>query len=181
MEGQFETRTRAPLRLGGLVDHAARKTRYAIEIPGGLSFIAFDDPDATVRGLNDFPEADWPSPVVHIAHQVMVGIGMSAAALAAWIVVAWWRARRRGGRLGENPWLLRALVVFGPLGFVAIEAGWTVTEVGRQPWVIYGVLRTSAAVTPMPGLIVPFTTFTLLYLGLAAAVVAILRRQVRKT
>jgi cytochrome d ubiquinol oxidase subunit I len=181
MEGQFETQKGAPLRIGGLVDHAARKTRYAIEIPGGLSFIAFDDFGATVRGLEEFPEADWPSPVVHIAHQVMVGIGTTCAALAAWVVFAWWRERKRGGGVPLHPWLLRALVLAGPLGFVAIEAGWTVTEVGRQPWVIYGVLRTSQAVTPMPGLIVPFTTFTLLYCGLAAAVVAILLRQVRKT
>jgi cytochrome d ubiquinol oxidase subunit I len=186
MEGQFRTEAHAPLRIGGIVDHAARKTRYAIEIPGGLSFIAFEDFDATVRGLEDFPEADWPSPVVHYAHQIMIGIGMSCAALAAWVVLVFLRKRRRrrdptSSIVPDDRWLLRALVVAGPLGFVAIEAGWTVTEVGRQPWVIYGVLRTAASVTPMHGLVAPFVTFTLLYLGLAAAVVAILRRQVQKT
>ena len=178
MEGQFRTERRAPLRLGGIVDHEARTTRYALELPGGLSFIAFDDFDATVQGLEDFPEADWPSPIVHYAHQIMVGIGMSCAALAAWVIVAFVRNRRR---VPDGKWLLRALVLAGPLGFVAIEAGWVVTEVGRQPWVVYGVLRTADAVTPMPGLIVPFVTFTLLYLGLAAAVVAIIVRQVKKT
>jgi cytochrome bd ubiquinol oxidase subunit I len=177
MEGQFETEAGAPLRIGGLVDHAARTTRYAIEIPGGLSFIAFDDPGATVRGLDAFPEADWPSPVVHYAHQTMVGIGTLSAGLALVIIALF--ARRR--RLPTPPWLLRALVLAGPLAFVAIEAGWTVTEVGRQPWVIYGVLRTAASVTPMRGLIVPFTTFALVYLGLALAASAILLRQVRKT
>jgi len=178
MEGLFHTQKHAPMSVGGIVDHEARKTRYAVEIPGLLSFIAFDDFDATVQGLEDFPEADWPSPVVHYAHQIMVGIGTACAGLAAWVVLAYLRNKRR---LPTNPWLLRALVLAGPLGFIAIEAGWTVTEVGRQPWVIYGVLRTAAAATPMPGLIVPFVTFTLLYCGLAAAVVAILLRQVRKT
>ncbi len=182
MEGHFETGPRAPLRIGGIVDTQARETTLAIEIPGGLSFIAFDDPDAVVQGLEDFPEADWPSPIVHYAHQVMIGIGFSAAGLAVLIVFLYVRGRRRGLRgPPDSKWLLRALVLFGPLGFVAIEAGWTVTEVGRQPWVIYGVLRTADAVTPMPGLIVPFATFTLLYLGLTVAVVAILRRQIGKT
>jgi cytochrome d ubiquinol oxidase subunit I len=182
MEGLFETQAHAPLALGGYVDTEARETKYAIHIPGLLSFISFDDTKAVVKGLDAFPEADWPSPVVHYAHQVMVGIGTLCAGLAAFAIFVWWRSRKRGGlSIHEHPWLLRGLVLTGPLGFIAIEAGWVVTEVGRQPWVIYDVLRTSASVTPMPGLIVPFVTFTLLYLGLSVAVVAIIARQVRKT
>ena len=85
----------------------------------------------------------------------------------------WWKRRP----LANHPWLLRALVAAGPLGFVAIETGWIVTEVGRQPWIIYGVMRTEAAVTPMPGLVAPFVAFTVLYVFLAIVVFFVLRRQ----
>src|SRR5712664_3083670 len=90
--------------------------------------------------------------------------------LAGWL---WWRRRR----LPDDRWLLRALVAAGPLGLVAIEAGWVVTEVGRQPWIIYGVMRTADAVTPMPALVVPFVTFTMVYLFLSLVLVYVLRRQ----
>jgi cytochrome d ubiquinol oxidase subunit I len=179
MESQFVTERGAPARIGGIPDEDARTVRWAIEIPGGLSFLATGSLDGEVQGLEEFPREDWPSPIVHYAFQVMVAIGGALAALALWVLVAWWRRGRRG--LPDGTWLLRAIVLCGPLGFLAIEAGWTVTEVGRQPWVIYGVLRTADAVTPMPGLVVPFTMFTLLYLGLGVATVAVLWRQVRKT
>jgi cytochrome d ubiquinol oxidase subunit I len=78
----------------------------------------------------------------------------------------------------DSKWFLRALIAAAPLGFIAIETGWTVTEVGRQPWIIYGVMRTSEAVTPMPGLVVPFITFTVLYIFLAVITVFLLLRQV---
>ena len=94
-------------------------------------------------------------------------------ALAAWSGWLWWKRRT----LADQPWLLRALVAAGPLGFVAIEAGWMVTEVGRQPWIIYGVMRTEEAVTPMPGIAVPFFVFTVIYFFLAGIVVYLLRRQ----
>jgi cytochrome d ubiquinol oxidase subunit I len=175
MEGQYRTEAAAPLRLGGLPDHDARATRYALEIPGGLSWLAFGDRDAVVQGLEAFPRPDWPSPVVHLAFQIMVALGGAMALLAAWAAVRF--ARRR--ELADSRPFLLAAVAAGPMGFLAIEAGWVVTEVGRQPWVIYGVLRTADAVTPMPGLIVPFITFTLIYLGLAAAVILVLWRQVR--
>ena len=93
--------------------------------------------------------------------------------LAIWSGWLWWRRRPLAG----NRWLLRTLVAAGPLGFVAIETGWVVTEVGRQPWIIYGVMRTVAAVTPMPGLVVPFVAFTVLYVFLAFVVFFVLRRQ----
>jgi cytochrome d ubiquinol oxidase subunit I len=83
--------------------------------------------------------------------------------------------------LGESVWLLRALAVVTPFGFIATEAGWTVTEVGRQPWVVQGILRTADAVTPMPGLIVPMTLFSLLYLALGAIVIALITAMVRET
>ena len=177
LEGQFETEVGAPLRIGGWPDERAGRTRFAIEIPRGLSLLAFHDPDARVRGLSDFPRDLWP-PVapVHVGFQVMVALGTTMALVSLWVLVS--VARRR--ELATNGLLLRALAVVTPFGFIATEAGWTVTEVGRQPWVVQGVMRTAASVTPMPGLIVPMLTFTLLYLGLGAIVVALIAAMARE-
>lgn len=175
MEGQFETTRCAPLRIGGWPDPEAQVTRFALEIPCGLSLLVAHDPDAEVRGLSAFPPDERPNTViVHAAFQVMVGIGMLLLALSLWFVGYAWRRRA----LADARWFLMALVAAGPLAFVAIQAGWVVTEVGRQPWVIYGIMRTADAVTPMPGLVVPFTVFTLLYVFLAVIVVVLMRRQV---
>ena len=175
MEGQFTTERGAPLRIGGWPDEAARTTRFALEVPRGLSFLAFADPNAEVQGLDRVPREDWPAvAVVHVAFQVMVGLGTALAALALWATAL--RLRRRD--FSRHPWLLRALVVALPMGFVATEAGWVVTEVGRQPWIVQGVLRTADAVTPMPGLMVPFALFTLLYLFLGVIVVYLLLHQI---
>ena len=163
MESHLQTETGAPLRIGPL------------RIPHGLSLLAFHDPHALVKGLDAFPPADRPPvAVVHLAFQLMVACGLAMAATA--LLGGWMYARRRA--LPDAPWYLRLVTLCGPLGFVAIEAGWTVTEVGRQPWIIHGVMRTSEAVTPMPHLVVPFATFTVLYLFLAVVVVVLLRRQV---
>lgn len=172
MESQFETQRGAPLRLGGIPDEEARRTDFAIEVPGALSFLATNRFDGLVLGLEEFPEEDWPHPIVHYAFQLMVAIGTALALLMAWAAIA----RVRRGAWPERPWFLRTLVASGPLAFVAVQAGWVVAEVGRQPWIAYGLLRTTDAATPMPGMIVPFVTFTLVYLGLAAAVVFVLRR-----
>ena len=176
MEGHFETSSCAPLRLGGWPDEASATTRFALEIPCGLSLLVARDPSAEVAGLDRIPRDEWP-PVapVHVAFQVMVAIGVFLLALSAWAALSAWRGRPPWTR----PWMLRLLVASGPLAFLAIEAGWTVTEVGRQPWIVYGVLRTSDAVTPMPGLVVPFTVFTLLYLFLAGVVGVVLVRLAR--
>jgi cytochrome d ubiquinol oxidase subunit I len=175
MEAHFETTAGAPLTIGGFPDIATGETRYAIKIPYGLSLLAFHDPNAVVRGLNEFPRKDWPNvPIVHIAFQIMVALGTYLALLSLWIA---WRAFRRKD-LCSNRWLLRAIALAAPMGFIAIEAGWTVTEVGRQPWIIQGVLRTADAVTPMPGLVVPFLLFTLLYCFLGVIVAWLLYRQI---
>ena len=178
MEGQFKTEKGAPLRIGGWPDEAKGETRYALEIPRGLSLLAFHDPGAEVKGLEAFPREEWP-PVapVHIAFQVMVGLGSFMALVAAWALAL--MVRRRD--LRAHPWLLRALGVAAPMGFICTEAGWVVTEVGRQPWVIHGVLRTADAVTPMPGLVVPFLAFTLLYCFLGVIVAWLLYLQVIKS
>src|SRR3954467_2238249 len=160
MEAHFETQASAPLTIGGWVDVNRGETRYAIRIPYGLSLLAFHDPHAVVRGLNEFPRENWPNiPIVHAAFQIMVALGSYLALVSLW--AGWMRLRRRD--LTSSRLLLRAIAVGAPLGFLAIEAGWTVTEVGRQPWIINGVLRTADAVTPMPVLIVPFPLFSLLY------------------
>jgi cytochrome d ubiquinol oxidase subunit I len=178
LEGQFATETGAPLRLGGVPDPARHTTRWALEIPYGLSLLAHHDPHARIVGLDDIRRDLWPNTVlVHLSFQVMVacGTGMALLALAAGFLA--WRRRE----LPERRWLLRALVLASPLGVLALEAGWMVTELGRQPWIIQGVMRTRDAVTPMPGLAVPLVTITLVYVALGAIVVALLRRHVIST
>ena len=177
MEGHFETGAWAPLRIGGIPDVERRHTPYAIAIPGGLSVLAHGDPNATVIGLNDIPRENWPPVVaVHVAFQAMVAIGIFLAALALW---AAWLAWRR--TLYQSPTFLRVLAISTPLGFVALEAGWIVTELGRQPWIIQGVMRTSEAVTPMPGLGTSLAIITTIYIGLAAIVTILVRRTVLQT
>jgi cytochrome d ubiquinol oxidase subunit I len=182
MEGQFATEKGAPLRIGGIPDEGAGVTRYSIRIPYGLSILAYNDPSATVKGLNDFPATERPPvAIVHLSFQIMVACGMAMMVVAAWAAWRYWRARARRKKSEtwlSSKWFLRALVLAAPLGFIAIETGWVVTEVGRQPWIIYGVMRTAEAVTPVPGLVVPFITFTLLYIFLAAITVWLLLRQV---
>jgi cytochrome bd ubiquinol oxidase subunit I len=175
METHFETGRRVPLVIGGWPDMATGQTRYALRIPGGLSFLAFHDVDAEVKGLDQVPRSDWPNvPIVHTAFQLMVGLGTFMALVGLWAGVLVFRRRDPCA----SPWFLRALALAAPMGFIAIEAGWTVTEVGRQPWIVYGVLRTADAVTPMPGLIVPFLGFTALYCFLGAIVAWLLYRQI---
>jgi len=167
MEAHFHTQAGADFVLGGIPDAATRTVPYAVLIPDALSLLVYHDPGAEVIGLDRFPEQDWPPvAVVHMAFQLMVGCGMVMAGMACW---SGWRIWRRQ-RLEDDRRLLYALIATAPLGLVAIEAGWVVTEVGRQPWIIYGVMRTSEAVTPMPGLWVPMATFSLLYLILAGIV-----------
>jgi cytochrome d ubiquinol oxidase subunit I len=178
MEAHFETRTRAPLLIGGWPDMERREVDYALRIPGGLSFLAFGDPDAEVKGLEEFPRDQWPHvPIVHVAFQIMVALGTYLALLSLWIVVAVWRRHD----IGSDRRMLAAVALAAPMGFIAIEAGWTVTEVGRQPWIIYGVMRTADAVTPMPGLMYPFLVFTVLYCFLGVIVGWLLYRQILRS
>lgn len=175
MEAHFTTERGAPLTIGGWPDVETRVTRFSIEIPKGLSLLGFHDPNAEVQGLDRVPREDWPSvPAVHVAFQVMIALGSYMALVALWVG---WRALRRRPVVDSRV-LLRAIVFAAPMGFIATEAGWTVTEVGRQPWIVYGVLRTSEAVTPMPGLIVPFLAFTLLYVLLGIVVAVLLHGQI---
>jgi cytochrome d ubiquinol oxidase subunit I len=172
LEGQFRTERGAPLRLGGLPDPDRRETRFALEIPRGLSLLAFHDPDAEVKGLEAFPREAWPNVRhVHLAFQAMVGLGTLLAAVSAgWLLLL---VRRRE----PSRAFLKAIVAAGPAGFLALEAGWLVTEWGRQPYSVWGVLRTADSVTPVGHLAVPFVLFMVLYLFLAVVTAALLRRQ----
>jgi cytochrome d ubiquinol oxidase subunit I len=148
-----------------------------IEIPKLLSLLAFHDPDATVQGLDSVPEDDQPPVgIVKASFRAMVAIGTGLAALGAWFAWVWWRHRRLPG----SPWFHRALVAAGPLSVVALVAGWVTTEVGRQPWVVYEVMRTEEAVTGAGGIPVGFAALGLVYAGLAAVAYVMLRRLSRK-
>jgi cytochrome bd ubiquinol oxidase subunit I len=146
-----------------------------LEIPHGLSLLAFHDPNATVKGLDDFPSADWPNVLaIHISFQLMVGLGslLSAVALLG-AYLNWKRNPITAHRL-----FLWLLVLCGPLGFVALEAGWFVTELGRQPWIVVGILRTKDAVTEFPHLELPFVLVSALYCVLGCIVVWLLAAHV---
>lgn len=175
LEGQFQTESGAPLRIGGLPDAQRRTTRYALEIPHGLSLLAFHNLNATVQGLDDFPEEEWPRVVlVHISFQAMVGLG-SALTLVA--VLGGWLAWRRKPLTAHRAFL-KLLVLCGPLGFMALEAGWMVTELGRQPWIIFGILRTRDAVTKVQHLQIPLFLVSALYCALGVIVVWLLAAHV---
>ncbi len=172
MEGQFRTETGAALQIGGIPDQRARETRYALRIPYVLSILAFENPHAVVRGLDAFPRADEPVVLpVHLMFDTMVGCGSLLLALAAA-----WAVTTRAGASAPALWLRRALVLGGPLAFTAMEAGWMVTEEGRQPWIVTGYLHTRDAVTSAPNLDLAFYGFTLLYLFLATTLAWLLLR-----
>ncbi len=171
LEGLPRTTKGAPIHVLGW--YTDGQVKYGIRIPKLLSLLAFHDPNATVRGLDTVPASDRPPEnVVRVAFQSMVGIGTLLALLGAAFVFV----RLRRGRLPDSPWFYRAVALAGPASLVALIAGWVTTEVGRQPWVVYGVMRTSQAVTGAGGLPIGYAALATVYLGVAIAVVWILRR-----
>ena len=166
-----ETSTDVPLTLGGvLVDG---EVRGAIEVPSLTSLILNFDRSAPIAGLDSVPESDRPPEnVVRISFQLMVGLGLALIALSVWTGLVWWR--RRGSPASK--WWLRAVVAAGPASILALEAGWTTTEVGRQPWIAYDVLRVSDAVTDQPGVSVVLVALIGLYLGLGLSLWFVLAR-----
>jgi cytochrome bd ubiquinol oxidase subunit I len=180
MEGQFLTECGAPLRIGGLPDVDAAVTRYALEIPGGLSFLATGDLTAEIAGLDQFPRDEWPNvAVMHVAFQLMVFSGIAMVLATLWYWTERWTRRSRGRESAISPALLLALVACAPLGFLALESGWVVTEAGRQPWVIYRVMRTADAVTHVDAVGTSLTLFAGLYAGLLVILVFFLRQLAR--
>jgi cytochrome d ubiquinol oxidase subunit I len=174
MEGLYETGDRVPLSLGGL--YYDDQLHYPIEIPWGLSLLIHHDINGVVVGLDAVPVDERPPVnVVHLAYNVMVGIGSALLLLAFLFGWTWWRRRR----IPASPWFLRAVAVSGVAAIVALEAGWITTEVGRQPWIVYGIMRTRDAVSPAPGLFLGFYAVVAIYLGLTALTVIVLRRLAR--
>ncbi|UBU18635.1 cytochrome ubiquinol oxidase subunit I [Nonomuraea gerenzanensis] len=174
MEGQYRTTAGAALSLGGI--YADDELRYALEIPYGLSLLIHHDPDGVVPGLEEVP-ADQRPPVnvVHLAYNTMVVIGTGLLGLALWFGLAWWRRRR----LPHTVWFLRAVAVSGVAAVVAMAAGWITTEVGRQPWIVYGLMRTEDAVSPADGLAWGLAAVVVVYTVLTVFTVVVLRRLAR--
>jgi cytochrome d ubiquinol oxidase subunit I len=177
MEGLQRTQEGAPFTLGGFYDESRGEVRYGIEVPRLLSLLAKHDPNARVIGLESVPVADRPPiNIVRYAFQTMAGIGTGLALLGVIFVWTWYRKRR----LPASPWFFRAVMAAGPLSFVALIAGWVTTEVGRQPWIVYEVMRTEQAVTQANGLAVGYFVLVAVYVSLGAAVVWLLRRLARR-
>ncbi len=176
MEAHFKTEEKAALIIGGIPDEKTETVKYAIKIPGALSFLAHGDFKTEVTGLDKIPQNERPPvAVVHYSFQVMVMLGMAMMGIALLYLFILWRKKR----WLEKRWLLKMFVLAIPAGFIAVEAGWMVTEVGRQPWIIYGFMRTADAVTPMPGIAYSFYIFTAVYLSLSIIVIILLYRQVK--
>lgn len=176
MEAHYETEARAPFIIGGIPDEENETVNYAIKIPGLLSFLAHGDINEPVTGLKDIPKENRPPvAVTHYAFQIMIGLGMLLVGLAIVYFIALWKKKKW---LGKR-WLLWLFVVATPMGYIALEAGWVVTEVGRQPWIIHGIMRTADAVTPMPGIVYSFYLFSAVFASLMLIVVFLLYRQIK--
>jgi cytochrome d ubiquinol oxidase subunit I len=175
MEAHYETATGVPLYIGGIVNEETQEVSYKIEIPKALSFLAFGDFNAEVKGLNDFPKEEHPPvAIVHYSFQIMVGIGTVLMFAGILFLLSLKKIR-----LSTKRWYWLLFTLLTPLGFLAIETGWIVTEVGRQPWIIHGVMKTSEAVTPMPGIQYSFIMYVILYSVLAFTAVFLMNRQIK--
>lgn len=175
LEALYKTSKPADLVIGGIPNDKEERVDYAIHLPGFLSFLAHGDFNAEVTGLDKFAKAERPPVLItHISFQVMVGIGFLLA-LASLLYLTFsikWK------HVLDKKWWLRLIAFTTPLGFIAVEAGWTVTEVGRQPWIIYNVMRTKDAVSTMPGLQYSFYVISTIYLLLTVILVWLMRRQI---
>jgi cytochrome d ubiquinol oxidase subunit I len=172
-EGVFRSEQGAGLNVVGLPVPGEDRTILNVKVPKLLSLLAYHDPHAKVRGLSTFPADERPNASrVRLSFLGMVAIGTALVALGLWV----WLYRRVRGGLPEDRFTLLALVAAGPLAFLALELGWFVTEFGRQPWIVYHVIRTQDAVTTSPGLGAVFFGFLGLYAVLSAATVWLLRR-----
>ncbi len=171
MEGLHKTGTGVPISVGGV--YVDNELRYALNIPYGLSLLVTRDPYGRVIGLDSVPPADRPPVnVTHLSYNAMVGIGTGLLLLALWLGWAWWRRRD----IPRTPWFLRAVAVSGAAAVVALESGWVATEVGRQPWIVYQIQRTSEAVSTAPGLRWGFYAVVAVYVVLTVMTVYVLRQ-----
>jgi cytochrome d ubiquinol oxidase subunit I len=171
LEALHTTGTAVPLSIGGL--YYDDELHYSVEIPWGLSLLVTHDPNGKVLGLDSVaPDLRPPVNVVHLSYNIMIGIGSALLLLALWLGWSWWRRRSPPGSV----WFLRAVALAGPAAVLAMETGWMCTEVGRQPFIVYGVLRTADAVSPAPGLYLGFYAVLVIYVVLTALTVWVLRR-----
>jgi cytochrome d ubiquinol oxidase subunit I len=178
IEARWETASGVPLTLFAIPDEAAEMNRYAIDIPDLGSLILTHDPNGTVRGLKDWPADQRPHVALpFFAFRIMVGLGLLMLALVA--VSCWLRARRR---LFDAGWFLRACQIAAPIGFLAVLAGWTTTETGRQPWTVYGLLRTADSVSPSlsgTDVLLSLIGYVVVYLIMFPAGIAMMARIVK--
>lgn len=175
MESLFKTSKPAALVIGGVPDQENEEVKYGIHIPHLLSFLAHGNANAEVEGLDKTNKENWPPvAIVHFSFQIMVFMGMLMMGAGILFLLFTFRWKEN---LDKN-WWLRLLVWFTPVGFIAVEAGWIVTEVGRQPWIIYGIMKTKDAVTPMPGVQYPFYMITFIYFILTFLVGWLMRHQI---
>lgn len=162
MEGNYQTQKGAPLYLFGMPNSETETVDYAIKIPKAASFILTHDPDGELVGLDQFPKDEWPNvPIVFWSFRIMVAIGMGMIAIGLWSLYL--RARKK---LYDTPLLLRVAIVFAPAGIIATVAGWFVTEVGRQPYTVYGLLKTVDSASPLdaPAVAASLLAFIIVYL-----------------
>lgn len=173
MESHFHTEEGASLLIGGIPDMETKTIHYGIKVPKLLSFLAFGDFDAEVQGLEEFPEDQIPPvPVVHLAFQLMIATGTALMLYSLW---ALFRCLRNRSEFFKSRLFLWSAIISGPFAIIALEAGWTVTEVGRQPWIVYGVMRTREAVTGATGLVNILIVTLLIYFVLLAGCISVLR------
>jgi cytochrome d ubiquinol oxidase subunit I len=175
MEGLYTGGRHVPESIGGF--YSGGKLHWALQIPDGLSLLVHLNPNGYVTGLQSAPPSDRPPLVtlIHLSFDTMVGIGFGLLLLGAWLALAWWRTRA----IPPSIWFMRATAVSGVAAVVAMEAGWIVTEVGRQPWIVYGVLRVADAVNPAPGLSWGLVAVVAVYAVLTVVTVYVLRRLAR--
>jgi cytochrome d ubiquinol oxidase subunit I len=178
IEARWDTMGGAPLTLFALPDEAKESNRYAVDIPYLGSLILTHDVHGNVRGLKDWPAEERPPvAITFFAFRAMVGIGLLMLAL---VIVSWWM--RAGRRLYDSVWFLRCCEAATPLGFVAVLAGWTTTEVGRQPWTVYGVMRTADSVSPSltgQDVLISLIGYGIVYLIIFPVGLALMARLVR--
>jgi cytochrome bd ubiquinol oxidase subunit I len=179
MEGHYQSHPDgAPLILFGIPNSEERRVDYAIEIPKASSLILKHDPDAPLAGLDTIPdENEPPVGIVFWAFRIMVGLGMAMVGIGLWSLFA--RLRKR---LYDWSWLHRAALAMGPSGFVAVLAGWIVTEVGRQPFTIYGLLRTTQSASPLdaPAVAASLLAFVVVYFAVFGMGICYLLRLMKK-
>nr|WP_040759833.1 cytochrome ubiquinol oxidase subunit I [Sporosarcina newyorkensis] len=169
-EWHFETEENAPLMLYGVLDDG--EVKYAIKIPYALSILAHGSPTAEVIGLDQFPEEDTPPLYIHYLFDIMVTIGMTLLALSAIFWIGMWRK----WSFVESRLFRWLIVISGPLVFISLEAGWWLAEVGRQPWILRNIMRTSEGATSSGQVPTMLVLFALLYLVLGIGSVVVLRR-----